>query len=35
MSCKGISVTAAREMADEMCAAYDIPLYLLTDFDKY
>jgi hypothetical protein len=34
MSCKGISVTAARELADEMCHAYDIPLYLLTDFDK-
>ena len=34
MSCKGISVTAARELADQMCAEYDIPLYLLTDFDK-
>ena len=34
MSCKGISVTAARELADMMCAKYDIPLYLLTDFDK-
>lgn len=34
MSCKGISVTAARELADQMCAAYNIPLYLLTDFDK-
>jgi hypothetical protein len=34
MSCKGISVTAARELADMMCARYDIPLYLLTDFDK-
>ena len=34
MSCKGISVTAARELADMMCAQYDIPLYLLTDFDK-
>jgi hypothetical protein len=34
MSCKGISVTAARELADRMCAEYDIPLFLLTDFDK-
>ena len=34
MSCKGISVTAARELADKMCAQYNIPLYLLTDFDK-
>ena len=34
MSCKGISVTAARELADRMCGEYDIPLYLLTDFDK-
>ena len=34
MSCKGISVTAARELADMMCAEYNIPLYLLTDFDK-
>ena len=34
MSCKGISVTAARELADQMCAEYDIPLYVLTDFDK-
>jgi hypothetical protein len=33
-SCKGISVTAARELADQMCAAYNIPLYVLTDFDK-
>jgi hypothetical protein len=34
MSCKGIWVTAARELADQMCAKYNIPLYLLTDFDK-
>jgi hypothetical protein len=34
MSCKGILVTAARELADQMCATYAIPLFLLTDFDK-
>jgi hypothetical protein len=34
MLCKGISVTAARELADQTCAEYDIPLHLLTDFDK-
>jgi hypothetical protein len=34
MSTKGISVTAARALADEMCHAHDIPLLLLHDFDK-
>ena len=34
MSTKGISVTAARELADEICHRYNIPLFLLTDFDK-
>ena len=34
MSTKGMSVTAARELADEMCHAHDIPLLLLHDFDK-
>jgi hypothetical protein len=34
MSTKGMSVTAARELADEMCHAYDIPLLTLHDFDK-
>lgn len=34
MSTKGMSVTAARRLADEMCADYDIPLLLLHDFDK-
>jgi hypothetical protein len=34
MSTKGMSVTAARELVDEMCCAHDIPLLLLHDFDK-
>jgi DNA topoisomerase VI subunit B len=34
MSTKGISVTAARELADEICHRYNVPLFLLTDFDK-
>ena len=34
MSCKGVSVVAARELADMICHAYNLPLYLLTDFDK-
>ncbi len=34
MSTKGMSVTAARELADKMCHDYDIPLLLLHDFDK-
>ncbi len=34
MSTKGMSVTAARSLVDEMCAAYDIPLLILHDFDK-
>jgi hypothetical protein len=34
MSTKGMSVTAARELADEMCSEYEIPLLLLHDFDK-
>jgi hypothetical protein len=34
MSTKGMSVTAARQLADEMCSEYDIPLLLLHDFDK-
>jgi hypothetical protein len=34
MSTKGMSVTAARELADEMCHRYDVPLLLLHDFDK-
>jgi hypothetical protein len=34
MSTKGMSVTAARKLADEMCSDHDIPLLLLHDFDK-
>jgi hypothetical protein len=34
MSTKGMSVVAARKLADEMCFEYDIPLLLLHDFDK-
>jgi hypothetical protein len=34
MSTKGMSVTAARVLADEMCSQYDVPLLLLHDFDK-
>jgi hypothetical protein len=34
MSTKGMSVTAARALADEMCFDDDIPLLLLHDFDK-
>jgi hypothetical protein len=34
MSTKGMSVTAARALADQMCAEYDIPLLPLHDFDK-
>jgi hypothetical protein len=34
MSTKGMSVTAARALADEMCSKYDIPLLILRDFDK-
>jgi len=34
MSTKGMSVTAARELADNICSDYDIPLLLLHDFDK-
>ena len=34
MSSKGMSVTAARKLADEICHAYRIPLLVLHDFDK-
>src|SRR5882724_1914170 len=34
MSTKGMSVVAARTLADEMCHDHDIPLLLLHDFDK-
>jgi hypothetical protein len=34
MSTKGMSVTAARILADRMCHKYDIPLLIAHDFDK-
>ena len=33
MSCKGMSVTAARQLIDRTCARYGIPLLILHDFD--
>jgi hypothetical protein len=33
MSSKGMSVTAARELADSVCGVYGIPLLVLHDFD--
>ena len=33
MSCKGMSVTAARELVDQTCARFKVPLYILRDFD--
>jgi hypothetical protein len=34
LSCKGMSVTAARQLAEEICGTYGIPLFVLHDFDK-
>jgi len=34
MSSKGMSVTAARQLADGICAKYGIPLLVLHDFDS-
>ena len=34
MSAKGMSVVAARELADEVCHHWHIPLFTLHDFDK-
>ncbi|MPZ58741.1 MAG: hypothetical protein GEU91_20070 [Rhizobiales bacterium] len=34
MSNKGMSVTASRELIDDLCTKYDIPLFVLHDFDK-
>ena len=34
MCTKGMTVAAARELADKMCYDHDIPLLLLHDFDK-
>jgi hypothetical protein len=33
MSCKGMSVTAARQLVDQTCARYKVPLFILRDFD--
>jgi DNA topoisomerase VI subunit B len=34
MSTKGLSNTAARRLADEMCSRHHLPLFILHDFDK-
>ena len=34
MSTKGMSVTASRQLVEELCARHDVPLLLLHDFDK-
>ena len=34
MSTKGMSVTASRELVDDLCGEHDIPLLVLHDFDK-
>jgi Topoisomerase 6 subunit A/Spo11, Toprim domain len=34
MSTKGVSVTAARRLVDEVCARYHLPLFVLHDFDR-
>jgi hypothetical protein len=34
MSTKGMSVTASRELVDELCAVHAVPLLVLHDFDK-
>jgi hypothetical protein len=34
MSTKGMSVTASRELVDRLCAAHQVPLLVLHDFDK-
>jgi hypothetical protein len=34
MSTKGMSVTASRELVDELCSGHNIPLLVLHDFDK-
>ncbi len=33
VSCKGVSVTAARKLIDDVCGDYDLPLFVLHDFD--
>jgi len=34
MSTKGMTVTAARSLAEELCGAHGVPLLVLRDFDK-
>jgi hypothetical protein len=34
MSTKGLSVTASRLLVDQLCAAHEVPLFVLHDFDK-
>jgi hypothetical protein len=34
MSTKGMTVTAARQLVDSVCHAFDIPVFVLHDFDK-
>jgi Protein of unknown function C-terminus (DUF2399) len=34
MSTKGMSVTASRELVEQLCAAHEVPLLVLHDFDK-
>jgi hypothetical protein len=33
VSTKGVSVTAARQLIDDVCGGYDLPLFVLHDFD--
>jgi hypothetical protein len=33
ISTKGVSVTAARKLVDDICGEYDLPLFVLHDFD--
>ena len=33
MSTKGVSVTAARRLVDQLCARYQLSLFVLHDFD--
>jgi hypothetical protein len=35
MSTKGMSVVAARKLLDDMCGGYNIPVFVLHDFDPY
>ena len=34
LSNKGVSVTATRELAENLCSKYGIPLFVMRDFDK-